>query len=497
MPRQPRWSPTRRTTALLLLATTFAACADPSPTGPDAQGARAPRTSPPGAPTNVQAAAGDASATVTWRAPRKDGGAAITSYTVTSQPAGGSATVSGSTLTAVVGNLQNGTPYTFSVVATNSAGSSVSSSPSNSVTPTGATEPPPPDTTTPPPATGRWLSGYYVGYQRDLYPVETVDFSVLTHLFVGRIIPNWDGTVITHFDINDTEGPAMAKRLAERAHQAGRKAVLMLGGAGEHDRFASAASDANRARFVTNLLATMDQLGYDGIDVDWEPINDVDKAPLLDLLKRLRAARPNMILTIPVGWVNPNWQTVDPWYAEVAAVVDQMNMMTYYMAGPWGGWLSWHSSALAGQGGQYPSSVSSSAQLYLNAGIPKTKLGIGLGFFGMCWQGVTGPRQSGGWVVADDNAMSYRNIMTSYHSDAARRWDDAASVPYLTFASRTGPAGCNFVSYDDAQSITAKGNYVKSTGLGGAIVWTIAQGHLPTAAEKNPLLRAAYQAIVP
>ena len=52
----------------------------------------------------------------------------------------------------------------------------------------------------------------------------------------------------------------------------------------------------------------MTSLGYDGIDVDWEPLEVADKPKMLDLLKRLRAARPGMILSTPVGWINPNWQ---------------------------------------------------------------------------------------------------------------------------------------------------------------------------------------------
>ena len=27
-----------------------------------------------------------------------------------------------------------------------------------------------------------WVQGYYVGYERDLYPIEAVDFGALTHL---------------------------------------------------------------------------------------------------------------------------------------------------------------------------------------------------------------------------------------------------------------------------------------------------------------------------
>ena len=94
----------------------------------------------PGPPTNVSAVRGNAQATVSFTAPASNGGAAITSYTVTASPGGATTSGPGSPLT--VPGLTNGTAYTFTVVATNSVGSSVPSTPSNSVTP--ATVPGPP-----------------------------------------------------------------------------------------------------------------------------------------------------------------------------------------------------------------------------------------------------------------------------------------------------------------------------------------------------------------
>jgi hypothetical protein len=93
----------------------------------------------PGAPTGVVAAANTTQAsgvvTVTWVAPASNGGANITGYTVTSAPGGLTCSTVGppAPVTCDVPGLVVGTSYTFTVVATNSAGNSVASAPSNPV----------------------------------------------------------------------------------------------------------------------------------------------------------------------------------------------------------------------------------------------------------------------------------------------------------------------------------------------------------------------------
>lgn len=349
----------------------------------------------------------------------------------------------------------------------------------------------------------RWVMGYYVGYERTLQTPAQIDFSGITHLMVGRVIPNANGTLTTHFDIDNVNGPAWAQQAVNAAHAAGRKAILMVGGAGEINGWRAAATPANRPTFVNNLLAVMDQYGADGLDLDWEPIETQDHANLLALAQALRTARPDMLLTLPVGWVNTNFQWnprpagEGPFLQAIAQVVDRINVMSYEMAADYEGWHSWFASPLHGHAVNTPTSVSSSIDYYRTAGVPAAKLGVGFGFYGNCFRNVTQPRVpvAPGDFITSDGAMSYRNIVGSYLPAMTQNFDATAQAPWLASNTQAGPQGCHFVTYEDPQSVAAKAQYARNNGLGAAIIWTISQGHLPDqpAGQRDPLLTALKQ----
>jgi alpha-tubulin suppressor-like RCC1 family protein len=76
----------------------------------------------PGAPTIFSVKAANGQATITFVAPSQTGGSPITGYTVTANP--GNITATGMNSPITITGLSNGTAYTFSVTAQNSAGSS-------------------------------------------------------------------------------------------------------------------------------------------------------------------------------------------------------------------------------------------------------------------------------------------------------------------------------------------------------------------------------------
>ena len=81
----------------------------------------------PGQPQNLAAAPGDGRVTLTWQAPANDGGSAVTGYDYrhaegVSVPAGTAWQSAGTSLTATIAGLTNGTGYAFEVRAVNDAG---------------------------------------------------------------------------------------------------------------------------------------------------------------------------------------------------------------------------------------------------------------------------------------------------------------------------------------------------------------------------------------
>ena len=109
------------------------ASADSGTTSPDPD---PPPTSTLGEPRFVTAKPGDESAAVAWVKPAPaDPEVEIDGYIVTATPSGISVETAGDDTLVIVEGLDNGTEYTFTVVAFNEEGSGTVSAPSNPITP--------------------------------------------------------------------------------------------------------------------------------------------------------------------------------------------------------------------------------------------------------------------------------------------------------------------------------------------------------------------------
>ncbi len=385
-------------------------------------------------------------------------------------------------------------------------------------------------------STGQWVMGYYVSYQRDMYPIAEIDWSGLTHIAASPVAvrggPGYalDFTFAGSFG-SDSAGRAWATELSTAAHAHGVKAMLMLGGAGLSDNVRPA-MDHDLSGFVSSLLAACDSLGYDGIDLDVEASN-FHIADAIELARALRTARPSILLSYPGGTVEYG-TTVDPDLPELVSYLDRYFMQSYYggsnglFTGPdWSGTLfeSWFGSALSDPTDLRPFAIDWALEQLVAAGIPADKVGMGTSFYAACYltpnttppdgADVSGPRQpaynssSYCWdcgIGGGDNSFPLSTLFASGgpYSAGTPMWDSAASEPYLTFSSPHYVAACGgstrFIVFEDEQSLLAKGAFSRSHGYGGIIIWTIQQGYLPAGAAggraRNALMQALRQGFI-
>jgi chitinase len=371
---------------------------------------------------------------------------------------------------------------------------------------------------------GGWVLGYWAVWQTTQYPLANVKWSDMTHAALAFVLPRapTSPTSASPYQTLDSSnayanlGATGMADFASASHAGGAKALISLGGAGAGVSFTAASSSANQSQFVSDVMAACAQWGYDGVDLDWE--DSIDYASFQSLVGALRAAAPpGFVLTAPIGAVNDN-QGVDPtaaamWRASVSAM-DQLNVETYAGSGAYPGWVVWYFDPLFGQGSDHPFDVSSTLVGWYDAGIPKSKLGVGVGFYGRTvGPPVTAALQSygGATVYEDDSTLSYGNIERYFvgHGDAGYTWDTTAKTGYLSwpaaftpdwsdqYGTGTSPPTAQFLTFEDIATVNAKGQWVKANGYGGVIIWTINEGtQYPYGGDgyANPLLDAVSQA---
>ncbi len=352
---------------------------------------------------------------------------------------------------------------------------------------------------------GSWISGYLASWTQKSaaggkLDAKDIDFDAVTHLIHFALIPRSDGTL--NYDSLSAERRRTA---VAAAHAHGRPILLSVGGWGAYDGFRAAIRPAARAAFVANLVGAMTADGYDGLDLDFEPIQTDDVPYFEAFVAELHDAlqpRTTPLLSRPLLTAAVSWQPA--MFARLRDRFDQINIMTYDLSGTWPGWVTWHNAPVYDGGNRFPStgglvpSADGEVGRFAAAGVPLAKLGIGAAFYGYVWSGGAGTSTGGAtrpmqtWTTAPAmSALSFDTIMGTYWQSDRYRWDAGAQAAYLSIDA-AGSADDKFITYDDETSCRMKMEFARDRGLGGLIVWELAAGWRPSqpAGSRDPLLQA-------
>lgn len=315
---------------------------------------------------------------------------------------------------------------------------------------------------------------YYPGWMKTKLPATKVKFEHITHINHAFAWPNANGSISSYAEITHPE-------LINETHNAGRKILIALGGFGQSDGFTTMAADTNiRKTFVQNLINFCTSRGYDGADFDWEfPATTADRANLTALIKQTRKAfdqtDPSLLLTMVA--VAGDWNGQWHGYAKLAEYVDWFNLMAYDFHGTWTTHAG-HNAPLYAPATDYDGSGHEGVLYLVNSrGIPKSKLHLGIPFYGKEFNATRLYGPSTGGTEVEYSAIAARlNTGWTYY------WDDVSKVPYLLNSNQT-----KFVTFDDSLSITMKCQYAKQQGLGGVMIWALGQDVM---ANAQPLIEA-------
>ncbi len=337
----------------------------------------------------------------------------------------------------------------------------------------------------------------------DLLPVEK-----LTHLcYAFAQVVNGEVVVQASSDKNLTDEAycqakcAQLQRLKLRNPQL--KILISVGGWGG-DGFSDAALTAeSRELFSQSMLQFIERYQFDGVDLDWEyPSNDMasikarpeDKQNFTLMLASLRqhldarskdkqrALNDQYLLTIAAGAGQYYLDGVE--LPQVAAQCDFINLMTYDFYNGWATSAGHHANLYHAVHEPNADSADQAVRLYLANGVSADKIVLGCPFYGRSLRGVAAPGLGGQGTPKTNGNYSYHRISSELIPSGryVRHWDTAAQVPWLY-------DGDEFISYEDAESISLKGQYVKQHALAGAMFWEYTED------QTNTLLNALWESI--
>jgi len=324
----------------------------------------------------------------------------------------------------------------------------------------------------------------YVFPQNTLLQPSDIDAARLTRINYafaniahGRIVPGFP-----------TDAANLATLTALRQQHPSLAVLISVGGWAWSGAFSDMAlTKASRAVFIQSVADLLTRYQLDGLDIDWEypgqpgdghhfrPRDKQNYTLLLaELRQRLTLLREQThhprpyLLTIAAGASDDFLEHTQ--MAQVQRFVDTVNLMAYDYYEPGDDRLTGHHAPLLGNPLD-PKKVSADASIdaFEKAGVPASKILLGLPFYGHIWSQVP-DRSHGlfqpGRAIPDAYAPYGVIASTMLGHGFVRYWDPTASAPYLYNAEKQ-----LFVSYDDPESLAAKCTYVLHHQLGGVMFW--------------------------
>lgn len=263
-----------------------------------------------------------------------------------------------------------------------------------------------------------------------------LQYDKLTHINIAFKNPDSSGNLsYTTFD----------KDLIAAAHAKGVKVFISLGGASTASNpllstYKTLLTNTNRANFVAKIKSYLVTYNVDGVDIDIEGPGIpgvVNYAPFIsELSSALRPLGKGVSSALSVGYGAKDVST------QTLQTFDFINIMAYDATGSW-----------SGPGQHSPmSQATSNIDYFFKRGVLKSKLVLGVPFYGRGWGSLNG-------------YWSFKDIVAKF--PGSENQDSVGS-------------GSNIIYYNGIPTIKAKTQMTINQGLGGVMFWELSQDAVGT-----------------
>jgi len=350
-----------------------------------------------------------------------------------------------------------------------------------------------------------WVNAYLVSWQHNpetehvnsgIMRTNDIEWDAITHLTYFSLNIAGDGTPSLSLDpeLRHNFNSDRLRSIVPAAHENNTKILFSVGGDTNYEGF-SAAIDTSRTEFIETIANLITEYGFDGVSLNMTPIEPEDFSNYRQFVRQLSSTfdtlRTNQnnrpLLTAGVT----NATGMSSLFRSLQHHFDQINILTFEMARPWRGWVTWHQSAMFNNRlvlentNQLLPSVNERVSDWLGTGIDRLKIGFAINFYGSVWEDLHLLEKWASWPT--ENQSVYRTVpystMRLNYDLTEFEWDDKAQAPYLHLENpRT------FVSFDNEKSVDIKINYAKNNRLGGVMIWDLSGGFSRNMSPNNPLL---------
>ncbi|MDD5569634.1 MAG: glycosyl hydrolase family 18 protein [Bacteroidales bacterium] len=224
-------------------------------------------------------------------------------------------------------------------------------------------------------------------------------------------------------------------------------------------------SSTAKQNLISNVISLVQQRGANGVNIDFEGMDPSTSTSfanfMIDLCQQMHSAIPGSEVSIamPAGNWSGTYSSSTVPYIDLYLI---MGYDYYWSSAPNAGPVApKYSNGFWDMGDETGSIV-----YYLNAGIPKNKLALGIPYYGYDW-----PTTSTALKAATTGgafSRKYPNAAAAAQT-YTRKWDNNSATPYFTYNS----GGSRQCWYDDEISLGLKYDMVNMFDIAGIGIWAL------------------------